>query len=341
MTMRSWIRQLFARPRRPICRAPVRPRLEALEDRLAPAAYHVTSLLDDGSAGTLRAAITQANANPGADTIDFALTGTITLNSTQLPTITDDLTVSGPGAASLTLDAHGASRVLQVGAGATVGLSGLTIANASAPGGLSGYYSAYRGGAIFNRGTLTLRDSTLAGNHDANVGGGITNFLGTVVLTNSTVIGNSAAGTGGILNWRGTLEVTDSTISGNTATVGVRDYGKNGGGISNYIGTMAVTDSTLSGNSSLFGGGIDTYRGRLTLTNSTLSGKHRRRHGRRHPHLRQHGGGGQLHSLRKQGALRRRRPIRDGRRRHLESHFRRQCRQPDGDQQHPVRQLGG
>jgi hypothetical protein len=33
-----------------------RPRLEALEGRLAPAAYHVTSLLDDGGAGTLRAA---------------------------------------------------------------------------------------------------------------------------------------------------------------------------------------------------------------------------------------------------------------------------------------------
>jgi len=45
-----------------------RPRLEALEDRLVPAAYHVTSLGDDGSAGTLRDAITQANANPGPDT---------------------------------------------------------------------------------------------------------------------------------------------------------------------------------------------------------------------------------------------------------------------------------
>ena len=31
-----------------------RPRLEALEDRLVPSAYHVSSLLDDGSAGTLR-----------------------------------------------------------------------------------------------------------------------------------------------------------------------------------------------------------------------------------------------------------------------------------------------
>ena len=66
MTSRSWLRSLFARPKSSPGRR--RPRLEALEDRLVPAAYHVTSLLDDGSAGTLRDAITQANANPGPDT---------------------------------------------------------------------------------------------------------------------------------------------------------------------------------------------------------------------------------------------------------------------------------
>jgi hypothetical protein len=161
---------------------------------------------------------------------------------------------------------------LQVNAGATVGLSGLTIANGSASNGSPGNYSPYRGGAIFNRGTLTLSDSTLSGNHAADVGGGIINYIGTVVLTNSTVTGNSARGTGGIQNWEGTLEVTDSTIFGNTATVRLRDYGKNAGGISNYVGTVAVTDSTISGNAALFGGGIDNYLGRLTLTNSTLSG---------------------------------------------------------------------
>ena len=97
MALRCWIRNLFARPvTRPIRKAPARcrPRLEALEDRLAPAAYHVTSLSDDGSAGTLRDAINQANANPGADTIDFQVAGTIVLGGTQLPTITDALTIA-------------------------------------------------------------------------------------------------------------------------------------------------------------------------------------------------------------------------------------------------------
>ena len=70
MTVRAWVCKLFARPvSRPITAPPrCRPHLEVMEDRLAPAAYHVTSLGDDGSAGTLRDAITQANANPGPDT---------------------------------------------------------------------------------------------------------------------------------------------------------------------------------------------------------------------------------------------------------------------------------
>src|SRR5262245_42504900 len=114
MFTRSWIRNLFARPvTRSIRKATARcrPRLEALEDRLVPAAYHVTSLLDDGSAGTLRAAITQANANPGADAIDFQVSGTISLSGSELPAISDDLTITAP-AAGLTVDAHQASRIL-------------------------------------------------------------------------------------------------------------------------------------------------------------------------------------------------------------------------------------
>ena len=35
------------------------------KDRLAPTTFHVTGVLDDGSAGTLSWAVGQANANPG------------------------------------------------------------------------------------------------------------------------------------------------------------------------------------------------------------------------------------------------------------------------------------
>ena len=64
MASRSWIRKLLARAPRPARKAAARhrPRVEALEDRTAPAVYTVTNALDDGSAGSLRHAINQANA---------------------------------------------------------------------------------------------------------------------------------------------------------------------------------------------------------------------------------------------------------------------------------------
>lgn len=73
--------------------------IENLEPRLLLTTYLVTSAADSGT-GTLRDAITQADANPGtADEIDFAIgsgTGpaTITLAS-PLPVITDPLYVNG------------------------------------------------------------------------------------------------------------------------------------------------------------------------------------------------------------------------------------------------------
>ena len=69
--------------------------------------YTVTSAADSG-AGSLRDAITNANGNPGADTINFNIVGsgvhTIT-PATKLPNITDAVTINGysqPGASANT-----------------------------------------------------------------------------------------------------------------------------------------------------------------------------------------------------------------------------------------------
>jgi titin len=73
-----------------------RPCLETLEDRWLLTAVTVTSAADDGSPGTLRAAIAFLNQNPGAnDRITFAIPGgatTILLNS-ALPPIIDSMTI--------------------------------------------------------------------------------------------------------------------------------------------------------------------------------------------------------------------------------------------------------
>src|SRR5690348_14486231 len=68
-----------------------RPGVEALEGRLTPSAFAVTTT-DDGGPGSLRQAILDANAHPGADTIDLPA-GDYRLTQGELA-ITDDLTIS-------------------------------------------------------------------------------------------------------------------------------------------------------------------------------------------------------------------------------------------------------
>ena len=126
MTTRSWVRNLFARTPRTARKTPARfrPRYEELEDRLTPSTFYISNLNDDPNPGSLRYAITQANANPGPDTINLydspggsgaiiaPIPGTITLGGSQLPTITGDLTINGLG--DVTLSGNDRSRVLEI-----------------------------------------------------------------------------------------------------------------------------------------------------------------------------------------------------------------------------------
>src|SRR5947209_9347749 len=71
--------------RQAFCRT-LKPRLELLEGRLAPATFTVNTLADTPDPGSLRAAIIAANNQPGDDIIIFSLPGTGTINLTaQLP----------------------------------------------------------------------------------------------------------------------------------------------------------------------------------------------------------------------------------------------------------------
>src|SRR5262245_3361765 len=232
------------------------PTLEALDDRIVPAVFHVTTLAD-GGAGSLRDAVSRANAHPGADVITFqsGLTGTIALAGGEFD-IMDDLTINGPGADRLTVSGNHVSRVFKVEAGETVSISGLTIAGGNA--------GAGNGGGIDNFGALTVSDSMFSGNSAAN-GGGIDNEDGaTATVTGSTLTGNSPHVGGGI-DVDGTVTVRGSTFTGNHAALG-------GGLNTEFGGTATVSGSTFTGNSGLFGGGIYLEEGsRLTLRDSTLA----------------------------------------------------------------------
>src|SRR5262249_40529406 len=123
------------------------PSLEGLEGRLVLSTLTVTSPLDDGSSGTVRSVLAAASSG---DTIKFAssLKGdTIGLTMGELP-IAVSVTINGPGAGLLDVDAGGSSRVFDVtSASANVTISGLTISGGSAQSG---------GGILDQGGTLVL-----------------------------------------------------------------------------------------------------------------------------------------------------------------------------------------
>src|SRR6476469_131427 len=111
--------------------------------------FTVTNLNDLGP-GSLRQALLDANANPGADRVLFqsSLTGQITLGS-ELP-ITDAAQVVGPAANRLTISGNNNSRIFYVDTASNVPvtISGLTLTAGSSSAG---------GAAIFNKyATLTI-----------------------------------------------------------------------------------------------------------------------------------------------------------------------------------------
>ena len=144
----------------------------------------VTTTADTGP-GSLRQAI--GNATPG-ETLTFAVSGSITLTSGEL-FITNNLTITGPGASQLTVQRSTAAgtpdfRVFDIRSG-TVTISGLTVNNGRSDSG---------GGVFIRAGSvLTMHDLVISGNAATNAGGGIKN-VGTLRLDRAIISGNSATG---------------------------------------------------------------------------------------------------------------------------------------------------
>ena len=236
---------------------------ERLEARTLLTSFTVDSFFDtvDGNPGdtfatdatgrtSLRAAIMEANASAGSDTItlgggifnlsiegtdeDAALTGDLD--------ITDNLIIQGQSAQTTIIDARNLDRVFEVFPGVTL--------------------------QLFN---LTVTGGDLAGRGD---GGGIRVDNGMLQLSNVIVIDNRASNGGGIHNNLGTVTGTDSTFANNRAE-GMSGFGQ-GGAIDSIGGAVIVRQSTINDNFALSaGGGIsssaDTLGGSLSIENSTIA----------------------------------------------------------------------
>ena len=239
---------------------------------------------------SLRAAIQEANATPGA--------AIITLPAGTYPVawggsgdniaavgdldVTGSLTITGVGATTTTIQSTIGDRIFQLH-GASLELIGLTIQDGSAD---------TRGGGILVSGptsSLSLVDSVVRLNRTfEGGGGGIWNDGGLVVLTRTIVGTNVAVGGGGGLGQSsGTTIVQDSRFVGNTTEsqpIGGGSGFTGGGGILNFGGVLTVLDSEILSNRALgtglergIGGGIlstfgsATEIGRTWVANNTAS----------------------------------------------------------------------
>lgn len=209
------------------------------------AIFNVTNTNDSG-AGSLRAAVNDANNSLGADTVVFSSLAnqTIVLTSGEI-VITDDLTISGPiagDAKSIVIDGNNSSRIFNSVGNFT--LENLTLRRGTAING--------NGGAVNQIGprSLELKDTIVTNNAalgNLASGGGLYSSR-EIRLERSTVSDNTAENQGGGLR-ANSVFIFQSTISGNTA-------GVSGGGISSpFSGSSFILQSTITRNSASVAGG--------------------------------------------------------------------------------------
>jgi len=232
------------------------------------ATFPVDSLADDGSATTLRGAVVLANMNAGPDVIVFdeTLMGTVLLTMGEI-SITDELTIQGPGANLLTVDAQENSRIFNIDDGDNsdeidVEISGLSLTNGRED----------DGGAIFNEEDLTIINCKLFENSAASSmgsipsGGAIRTRFGVVIIVNSMFSDNSAEVGGAIINTQeGAVAILRSTFNNNFAQMGA------GGLFNGPESTINISNSTFYGNEAVFpGGGAIINSGFMMVDSSTF-----------------------------------------------------------------------
>jgi hypothetical protein len=298
------------RSRRIALAAIVLPFLFLAMSGLARATLFTVINTNDTGTGSLRDAINSANLAPTvANTINFSVSGTITLGST-LPTIVNtspgSLTIDGSGR-SITVDGASLYQIFSVNFQATLNLRFLTLAHGVV---VANEQGVGEGGAILNNGgTLTVTNCELLDNQATGSaasgsgtglpgrGGAIWND-GPLTVTDSTFSGNQATGgagastgvgggigEGGAIFNDGDMTVSNSMFSANQVTGGVGDGAAGGNGKGGAIGyedgTATVINSTFSANQAIGGSGSSGGDGDggaiysvpvLMVTNATFSG---------------------------------------------------------------------
>jgi hypothetical protein len=174
--------------------------------------------LDDGSSGTLRWAITQANATAGGiyDAIDITTEGTITLTS-DLPAITAGVTITGTGMTTTIIDGNNSWRAIYNNGSRIIVIEDMTFKQ--------GKNVSWNGGLIYNAsGTMTFNRIKIS-NHSSwafyQGGGGVTTFNDSQFTNNGYAITSDHGNTPTVLSLTDTdysnrIYVNGSTFTSNT-----------------------------------------------------------------------------------------------------------------------------
>ncbi len=232
----------------------------------------VVNSLGDGTAAAcaatcrLRDALSSANAT---DTIVFdpALTASATPNAPAVITMSSgefvvnkNLTITGPGADLLVLDANASGRVLHVSTATTATVGGLTLRNGS----VTSAANANGGGVLVDAGcALTLTGVTVRGNKSLSGSG--TNAANGTGQPGSA--GFAAAG-GGVYS-AGTLTLRDSALLDNEARGG--QGGNGGSGANGGFGGNGGNGGVGGSGGAATGGGLYGTN-TTTLVNVTFAG---------------------------------------------------------------------
>jgi hypothetical protein len=235
----------------------------------APSALGAGDCSDAANACTIWTALNGATVS--GDTIDLA-GGTYDLWDTLEVSLPGSLSFQAETGGTPVLDGQGLVQVMNIAAGSSVALMGVTVENG---------HSSSGGGGIYNGGSVLVQGSTITGNTDATsassaAGGGLAN-AGQATVVNSTFSGNTESNNswgGAISNQTGsTLNVIGSTFSGNDAAGGCGCGAA--GAIANF-GTATFVGSTFWDNVTNGGdGGAIETQGALTVIGNTFAGGNR------------------------------------------------------------------
>jgi hypothetical protein len=287
------------------------PAGDADAGRAGPPTVPVTRCADDDEPGSLRSVV--ATAKEG-DTIDLRRLPCLRLRLTQGPIVTPPsvaaLTLLGPGAQRLTIDAAGRSNVLVHAGAGVLTLRALSIVGGHTEDEWGGCLSAMNGGLHLDRvhvqGCVAHQATGIRG----GIFGGAMFAFGEVSLEDSDVSGNTLSselpgsevppgggggdgiviyplGGGAVATLIGGITLTRSRVSGNhlvsTSTGGIGQM--RGGGLYTASGDITVKDSVIADNdihsgfedvdgyfSFVAGGGLFNIGGAATIAASTISG---------------------------------------------------------------------